>query len=207
MNFLRFLVSKSLWISILIAFALIGGLGYGILRYLNSYTDHNKEIQVIDLTGLNYNEAQEKLNILGLEALVIDTTDFNEKYPPLSVVYQEPKANISVKEGRIVYIKLNAKNYSSVKLPNLVDNTFRFALSRIENLELKKGVVRYEPHLAKDVVIQVEQDGRILKEGDKVVKNSSIDFVLGDGSLSFKPQANDSLDIFEDVAPKVDSIY
>ena len=82
----------------------------------------------------------------------------------------------------------------------------KHAIAAIEALGLQKGEIRYEPHLAKDVVIQVEQDGRILRAGDKVQKNSKIDFVVGDGLLGFQQQDTIN-DEFEDIAPAVDSIF
>ena len=208
MSLKQFLKSKSFFFSILGAFAIILIVGFGALQFLGIYTRHGDEITVPNLAKLKPEVAAQKLEELGLEMVILDTIDFNKDFPPFSVVAQDPISSSHVKEGRKVYVKINAKSFSSIRLPNLVDNTFRFALSRIEAIGLVKGEVRYEPHLAKDVVIQIEQEGRILKEGDKVLKNSKIDFVLGDGSLSYKPDPNDSLnDAFEDVAPKVDSIY
>ena len=208
MSFTQFLKSKPFFLSVLGAVIIFLILGFGALQFLSVYTQHGKEIKVPNLAKLKPEAAAQKLEELGLEMVILDTIDFNKDFPPLTVVSQDPVNSAHVKEGRKVYVKINAKNFSSVRLPNLVDNTFRFAISRIEALGLVKGEVRYEPHLAKDVVIQVEQEGRILKEGDKVLKNSKIDFVLGDGSLSFKPAATDTInDAFEDVAPKVDSIY
>lgn len=208
MSFKQFLKSKSFFLSVLGALAIIFLVGFGALQFLGIYTRHGHEITVPNLAKLTPEQAAQKLEDLGLEMVILDTIDFNKDFPPFSVVSQDPVNKAMVKGGRKVYVKINAKSFSSVRLPNLVDNTFRFALSRIEAIGLVQGEIRYEPHLAKDVVIQIEQEGRILKEGDKVLKNSKIDFVLGDGSLSFKPDPNDSLDdAFEDVAPKVDSIY
>lgn len=207
MSFKQFLKSKQFIFSVLGAVAILLVLGFLALKALDIYTRHDREIAVPNLAKLTPEEAANRLDDLGLELIVLDTVDFDKNFPPLTVVFQDPSDRGYVKAGRKIYVKINAKNYSSVRLPNLVDNTFRFAVSRIESMGLIKGEVRYEPHLAKDVVIQVEQEGRILKEGDKVLKNSRIDFVLGDGSLSFKP-ANDTLnDAFEDVAPAIDSIY
>lgn len=206
MTFIQFIKSKSLWISVAIAAIIIVGLAFISLKFLDVYTRHGQEIAVPDLAKSDPARAKLQLENMGLEMTIVDTIDFKRDFPPLSIVEQDPKATSKVKDGRTVYVKINAKNYASVTLPNLIDNTFRYAVSRVEGLGLVKGNVRYEPHLAEDVVIQIEQNGRILKEGDKVLKHSTIDFLLGDGSLSYRHR--DSINqMFEDLAPAIDSIY
>lgn len=206
MSFIQFIKSRGLWISVLAALIIMVLLAFGALKFLDSYTRHGDEIAVPDLSKIDPNKAKMQLENMGLEMVIVDTMDFNKNFPPLSILEQDPKADAKVKDGRTIYVKVNAKNYASVTLPNLVDNTFRYAVSRIQGLGLVKGNVRYEPHLAEDVVIQIEQNGRILKEGDKVLKHSTIDFLLGDGSLSYK-QRDSVSQMFEDVAPAIDSIY
>lgn len=206
MTFIQFIKSKSLWISVAIAAIIIVGLAFISLKFLDVYTRHGQEIAVPDLAKSDPARAKLQLENMGLEMTIVDTIDFKKDFPPLSIVEQDPKATSKVKDGRTVYVKINAANYASVTLPNLIDNTFRYAVSRVEGLGLVKGNVRYEPHLAEDVVIQIEQNGRILKEGDKVLKHSTIDFLLGDGSLSYRHR--DSINqMFEDLAPAIDSIY
>ena len=206
MTFIQFIKSKSLWISVAIAVIILIVIGFASLKFLDTYTRHGEEISVPNLAKTDPDRAKLQLENMGLEMIIVDTMDFNQDFPPLSIVEQDPKADAKVKDGRTIYVKINAANYASVTLPNLVDNTFRYAVSRIEGLGLIKGNVRYEPHLAEDVVIQIEQNGRVLKEGDKVLKHSTIDFLLGDGSLGYKQR--DSLDqMFEDMAPAIDSIY
>lgn len=206
MTFIQFIKSKSLWISVAIAAIIMVGLAFISLKFLDVYTRHGQEIAVPDLAKSDPARAKLQLENMGLEMTIVDTIDFKKDFPPLSIVEQDPKATSKVKDGRTVYVKINAANYASVTLPNLIDNTFRYAVSRVEGLGLVKGNVRYEPHLAEDVVIQIEQNGRILKEGDKVLKHSTIDFLLGDGSLSYRHR--DSINqMFEDLAPAIDSIY
>jgi len=208
MSFKNFIKSKQFILSFVLAFFIFISLGFLSLKFLNFYTRHGKEIKVPNLGKLKSEQAAQKLEEFDLELIVIDTVDFDKNFPPFSIVSQDPVANSSVKGGRKIYVKINAAGYSSLRLPeDLTDKTFRYAERRIQSLGLEVGKVTYEPHLAKDVVIQIEQGGRILRKGDKVTKGSTIDIVLGDGSLGFKQQ-NDSLkDAFEDVAPSLDSIF
>lgn len=206
MSLLSFIKSRQFFGSVILAVIILLVLGFIALQSLGIFTKHGDEIALPDLSKLTVEQAIDKLDEEGLELIVIDTVDFDKNFPPLTIIYQDPVVNSKVKEGRKVYVKVNAKGFSSLRLPSLTDRTLRHAIAAIEALGLQKGEIRYEPHLAKDVVIQVEQDGRILRAGDKVQKNSKIDFVVGDGLLGFQQQDTIN-DEFEDIAPAVDSIF
>ena len=79
-----------------------------------------------------------------------------------------------------------------VTLPALKDKTFRQVSANIKSLGLNEGKITYKEHIAKDVVLEVSQNGKRLKAGDKVKKNSTLDFVLGDGKELY------SADTFEE---------
>ncbi|WP_177765420.1 PASTA domain-containing protein [Flavobacterium sp. I3-2] len=207
MSLLNFIKSRQFFVSLFLAIVIFLALGFIALQSLGIFTKHGDEIALPNLTKMTIEQATEKLDQEGLKLIVLDTVDFDKNYPPLTIVYQDPIFDSKVKEGRKIYVKVNAKGFSSVRLPNLNDRTLRHAIAAIEAMGLQKGEIRYEPHLAKDVVIQVEQDGRILRAGDKVQKNSKIDFVVGDGMLGFKVEQDTINDAFEDVAPAVDSIF
>lgn len=207
MGLLNFLKSKSFFSSIIIAALIIVALGFGVLKFLDIYTRHGQQIEIPNLSKLTAEQAGTKLEELGFEIVVIDTVDFTTDVPPSTIAWQDPAPNTYVKSGRKIYVKLNAKNYSSIRLPKLENRSYRNALQNIEMLGLVKGEVTYEPDFAKDIVLRVEQDGRILREGDKVLKNSKINFVLGDGSLGYKPKVDTIDDAIEAVAPVMDSIF
>jgi hypothetical protein len=42
------------------------------------------------------------------------------------------------------------------------------------------------PNLGKDMVLEMRYKGRNIKPGDKVLKSSKIDLVLGDGKMSYE---------------------
>ncbi len=54
---------------------------------------------------------------------------------------------------------------------------------------------------AKDVVLEVKQNGKKLKAGDRILKNSKIDFVLGDGKTGFQEEELDSVNTQEILVP------
>ena len=207
MGFKAFIKSKQFIFSIIAAIVVVGILIFGSLQFLNIYTRHGKEIQVPDLKKMKAEKAMELVSENNFEIIIIDTVDFDPKYPPLTISDQDPKANAAVKEGRKIYVKINAPGYSSVRLQNLDGRTLRHSIAILESLGLVKGEVKYEPDFAKDVVLRIEQDGRILRAGDKVLRNSKIDFVLGDGMLGYKPEPDSLGEMYEDVAPAIDSIF
>lgn len=207
MGFKAFIKSKQFIFSIIAAIIVVGILIFGSLQFLNIYTRHGNEIQVPDLKKMKAEKAMELVSENNFEIIIIDTVDFDPKYPPLTISDQDPKANAAVKEGRKIYVKINASGYSSVRLPNLDGRTLRHSIAILESLGLVKGEVKYEPDFAKDVVLRIEQDGRILRAGDKVLRNSKIDFVLGDGMLGYKPEPDSLGEMYEDVAPAIDSIF
>lgn len=207
MGLFSFLKSKSFFLSIIAAVAIIVVLAFGALKFLDIYTRHGQEIEIPNLFKMSIEDAEKLLLESDFEIVVIDTVDFTTDVPPSTIAWQDPAPKTFVKSGRKIYVKVNAKNYSSIRLPKLENRSFRHALQNIEILGLVKGEVTYEADFAKDIVLRVEQDGRILREGDKVLKNSKINFVLGDGSLGYKQKVDTIDDAIEAVAPVMDSIF
>ena len=72
---------------------------------LNYFTNHGQEITIPDLSKMSVEQAEEKLNEIELDYIVLDTVDFREAFPKLTIVEQEPKAGAKVKAGRKIYLK------------------------------------------------------------------------------------------------------
>jgi hypothetical protein len=68
-------------------------------------------------------------------------------------------------------------------------------------LTLKEGKITYKTHIAKDVVLQIYQNGRRLRAGDIVKKNSTLDFVLGDGKDVYNEDTFSSEEPTDTLAP------
>ena len=110
------------------------------------------------------------------------------------MVQQDPLPGAKVKEGRKVYIKINSSGFSSVKVPDLIEKTYREAVPTLKALGLEEGTITYIPNLGKDMVLDMRYKGRSIKAGEKVLKSSKIDLVLGDGKASYEEDiANDSI--------------
>jgi beta-lactam-binding protein with PASTA domain len=181
MSLFKFLTSRTFFIQAFLALAIVVVFTFLVIQFLDFRTNHGQEIKVPDLSKMKLEIAEEKLNELDLEVFLLDTVEFNADFPPFTILEQDPKAGSLVKDGRKIYVKLNAGEFTDITIPEFKDKTFRQISSTIKSLTLKEGKITYKPHIAKDVVLQIYQNGRRLRAGDKVKKNSTLDFVLGDG--------------------------
>lgn len=208
MSLFKFLTSRTFFIQAFLALAIVVGFTFLVIQFLDFRTNHGQEIKVPDLSKMKLEIAEEKLNELDLEVFLLDTVEFNADFPPFTILEQDPKAGSLVKDGRKVYVKLNAGEFTDITIPEFKDKTFRQISSTIKSLTLKEGKITYKPHIAKDVVLQIYQDGRRLRAGDKVKKNSTLDFVLGDGKEVYNEETfsseepSDTLPPTEEVQPE-----
>ncbi|MGV7107174.1 PASTA domain-containing protein [Flavobacterium sp. U410] len=185
MSLRKFLTSKVFFIQLAIALGIIVVLVILVMNLLSFKTNHGEEIKVPDLSKMQLKIAEEKLKELDLELILLDTVDFHPDMPPFSIVEQDPKAGNSVKSGRKIYIKLNSGEYDDITIPDFKEKTYRQMSANLKSLGVQEGSKTYRKSIAKDVVLQLMQNGKKLKKGDKVKKNSKIDFVLGDGKAMF----------------------
>ena len=208
MSLFKFLTSRTFFIQAFLALAIVVGFTFLVIQFLDFRTNHGQEIKVPDLSKMKLEIAEEKLNELDLEVFLLDTVEFNADFPPFTILEQDPKAGSLVKDGRKVYVKLNAGEFTDITIPEFKDKTFRQISSTIKSLTLKEGKITYKPHIAKDVVLQIYQNGRRLRAGDKVKKNSTLDFVLGDGKEVYNEETfsseepSDTLPPVEEVQPE-----
>ncbi len=190
MSLRKFLTSKVFFIQVAIAIGIIIVLVFVIMKWLSYTTNHGEEITVPDLSKLSVQVAEEKLNALDLEYVLLDTTEYQKGYPKFSVVKQDPIAGSKVKQGRKIYIKVNSDAYRDVIMPDLIEQTLRQAEPTLLALGLELGEKTYKPYLGKDMVLEMRYNGKKLKAGDKIPKASKIDLVLGDGKVGFEEEVD-----------------
>jgi beta-lactam-binding protein with PASTA domain len=147
---------------------------------LNWYTMHGNYVAVPDVKGKSLYDAKRELEKYDLDYIVVDST-YNESQPPLSVLDQQPRKGAKVKEARKIYLTLNSSQPPSVKVPMIIDNSRRQAELILNSWGLKTGQLIYIPDMAKDAVLNIQINGKIVKPGVSVPKGTVIDLVLGDG--------------------------
>ena len=186
MSLRKYLTSGVFFAQILAAMAIVAVIAYLFFHWITYTTHHGQEITVPDLSKLSAEQAEEKLAAIDLDYIILDTVDFRPDSPKLTIVEQEPKAGAKVKEGRKIYIKINASKYTIVSVPDLIEKTYRQAVPTLEAVGLLEGTITYKPYLGKDMVLELRLNGKKLKAGDKVMKSSKIDLVLGDGKITYE---------------------
>lgn len=193
MSLRKFLTSSTFFKNLIFALVIVILFLVAFVKFLDFSTNHGEEIKVPNLSKMKLEIAEEKLDEEGLEVFLLDTVEFRPEFPPYSIVEQDPIAGSKVKDGRKIYVKLNSGGYAMVTFPDLKNKTFRQATNALRALGLIEGELKYVPDLAKDIVLEVSYNGRPVKAGDKLMKNSKIDFVLGDGKDMFTDEDLDSI--------------
>lgn len=173
---------------VLLNVIIVIALSYGIYHFvfnvwIASYTNHNKVITVPDLSNMNIVDATAELEKLGL-TYEVDSSRFDPGTKPYAVMDFYPTAESQVKEGRRIFLKSNPKTYRPVELPDLVGKSKRLAFTQLGISELKIGKILYEPDLAKDAVLKILYNGKIMKAGELLPRFATVDLVLGRGMLS-----------------------
>ena len=152
-----------------------------LVLFLRLNTRHGDFIVVPDLIGKNIQEFESQLKELDLEFIISDSGNYNPEFKINSVLDQLPKADSKVKQGRKIYITLNASDFEMVEIPKITRITVRQARKTIESLGFVFGEIEYVDDIARDEVISISHDGNELNEGDFLKRTSVIDFKLGNG--------------------------
>jgi beta-lactam-binding protein with PASTA domain len=182
MSFFQFVKTKSFWVNIGLIFVagffliLISG------ALLKSYTNHNEYITLTDLSGLTLDQVEEYLEFRKLNFEILDTNTYHENLLPLSVIRQNPDANTKIKEGRTVYLWLNASVPPMVEVPDLAGKqSLDMAKIKLQNRGLVLGNIIEKPSEDKNAVLEVLIAGKKVTEAMFVPKGTVVDLVVGGG--------------------------
>jgi len=192
MSLIQFFKSKSFFIQLAIAFVGLILFVFIVMKWLNISTNHDQKIEVPSLEKMSLLKVENKLEDLDLNFVVIDSASYNPEYPPKSVIEQSPEAGDFVKEGRKIYITLNPSGYKDVEVPNLLGKTKRQVTSQLLAIGFRISSEEIYVHdIAIDVVRGLRFEGKKLKVGDKIPKNSLITLKLGDGEGTGRYKSKD----------------
>jgi len=174
----KFLKSRAFFINLLAAVLLVAVILIVTMQVLKSYTHHGVSYTVPNFTGLSVEEAIGKAHEGNLKIEVKDSV-YNKKFSPGEILDQQPVAHSEVKENRTIFITINSVEPETVILPKLTDISYRQAQVLIDNCGLFIGKISYQPSEYNDLVLKVQQDSVAVKTGDKIIKGTSIDLVVG----------------------------
>ena len=190
MNLIKFLTSKTFFINLGIAVVVVIVAAFGVLKFLEIITQHDQVVKVPNLINVSSEQAIEQLDEIDLELVILDTIPFNSSIKPYAIVEQDPLPNDNVKNGRKIYVQINAGDYDTVKFPDIPEGTsLRQAENMLRSAHLVVGEKTYKKHEYKDVVLGLIYKGRPIMAGERIKQHSKVDLVLGDGFT--KPNAID----------------
>ncbi len=96
-----------------------------LLRWsLDSYTFHDKQIEVPSLIGLDLEETQIVTAEQKLNWEVLDSSEYNYAFGDSEVWDQYPRAGSRVKEGRAIKLTVNPVREPMIQLPDLIEKPF-----------------------------------------------------------------------------------
>lgn len=191
-DFLKKFVSniyiKNITLMLIVAALLIGL----TLFSLNRYTRHNETIEVPDLTGLQIQDAASIIKAANLRYEVVDSV-FQKGGTPGAILEQIPLSKSQVKDGRTIYLTIQAYSEPLVTIPDLEDASLRQAEALLNTLGIASiNIVQVDSDY-KDLVLGVEYKGTPLRAGQRIPKGSSITLKVGNGNGS-SPISTDSID-------------
>lgn len=189
-DFLAKVLTNPFVFNLLLAIAVAGAAIYGVLHWLDSYTRHNQAVVVPDVKGLKLEEAVAFFESNGLRYTVIDSV-FSKEVAPGSIVELVPNVGSKVKEGRIVFITINAMTSQMATIPEVEDLSFRQAYALLKARGFNAIETKYIPGDFKDLAMAVEWNGRMLHKGEHVPLTASLTLVVSSGDAEVMP--DDSL--------------
>ncbi len=175
-----FLLSRTFFYNILLLLGIGIVLFFLISALLNSYTHHGENISVPDLRGKKVASLNDILKEHNFHFKVVDSI-FDADKTPGTVLDQDPAPKSMVKENRTLYLTINAFNPPDVKMPDLVDVSYRQAEAMLQSFGLVTGDISYRSDLAKNAVLEQRYKNKVIKPGTMIPKGSAIDLILGDG--------------------------
>ncbi|MBD5322895.1 MAG: PASTA domain-containing protein [Duncaniella sp.] len=175
-------------------------IGWIAMIWLDKWTRHGDTITVPTVKSLAYDSAVSLLAGEGLKGIVADSV-FDNSTKPGTVIEQNPKGGTIVKEGREIYLTINAFSPKMVTLPTLTDISLRQARSIIEGLDIHNIIERRVPSDYKDLVLGVRYKGVRLMPGARVPVNATIELEVGEGAPELMPDTiaetdDERLDLF-----------
>ena len=171
---------KKVFLHIGIMIIVAVAIGWLAMLWLDVRTRHDDTITVPPVKTLSYGEAAAGLDQHGLVAVLSDSV-YDKSTRPGTVIDQNPKVGTIVKEGREIYLTINAFSPKMVSLPTLTDISLRQAKSILEGPEIKKVVEKRVPSDFKDLVLAVRYKGTRLSPGARVPVNATIELEVGEG--------------------------
>lgn len=197
-DFFSFRQNRYFWINILAMIAVVAVSLFATLKGIDAYTRHGEAVVVPDVKGMTVAEAGKAFGNRGLVGVVSDSTYVKGK-PAGCILDYNPAAGQKVKEGRIIYLTINAVSIPLQIVPDVADNSsLRQAEARILASGFKLDDIQYVAG-EKDWVYGVKYQGRMLSIGEKVPMGATLTLMVGSGDATLE---GDSLSVDNGTEPR-----
>jgi len=170
-----------------------------VLIWLNQYTQHGKAVEVPDVKGLSVEKAEPFFINKNLNYIVVDST-FNKNAVPGSIVETTPPVGSMVKEGRIIYLKINSYLPQLITIPDVTDISQRQALAMLRSLGFEKVEIKFVPGVYKELVLGLESREVNMEAGQRVPANTPLSLLVSSGyeDILLLENAEDSIVVSSD---------
>ncbi len=200
-DFFSFRANRYFWLNLLAMAVVLGGMMFGVMRWLDVYTRHGQAVAVPSVKGLSVRQAEDKFRSCGLACQVADSA-YHKELAPGSIIDVHPDEGQKVKEGRIIYLTINTRNIPPKAVPDVADNSsLRQAEARLLAAGFKLAAidtVRGE----KDWVYGVKYNGRLLQYDEQVPTGAALVLVVGNGDGEGYASPDDTTETVAPTEPK-----
>ena len=191
-GFLSKLIKNPIVLNLLLAVVITIAAIMGTLSWLDTYTRHNEAVVVPDVKGLTIEKAEEFFKSNNLRYNIVDSV-YSKDVAPGAIVEILPSAGSKVKEGRIVFITVNATTSQMAALPEVEDLSFRQAYALLKASGFNRVEIVYKPGEYKDLAIGVESNGILLSAGKLIPLTAPLDLLVSSGEKELPEEMNDSI--------------
>ena len=167
--------------SILAAILIVVVLLWGTFKWMAVYTKHGKAVEVPDVRGLQVQQAAPFFEKNSVQFTVVDSI-YSTQLPPGSIVETVPPSKSKVKEGRNIFVTINAVNPRQIIVPEVQDRSQREALATLRALGFSNINVEYVSAPYKDLVISLNHNNKIVQGGSRLPINSKLVLKVSNGN-------------------------
>lgn len=154
---------------------------FAVFYGLSKYTRHDELIVVPDVTSLTVEQAAVFIEKKNLRFQVIDSIHTKTQMPG-TIVEQKPAAGANVKEGRYLFLVINAYSEEKTSVPDVLDFSQRQAIALLEANGIVVSDVEYVPSEYRDLVLDVRHQGKRIPAGSRLDRGVRVTLVVGQGS-------------------------
>lgn len=149
--------------------------------YLPNTTNHGETIEVPKLNGLSINQMEQIIDAKQLRFQINDSV-YSPNLKPFTVLDQNPVGGSLVKKNRKIYLTISTQVPPKIKMPKLIDGSFKSAEITLKGYGLVLGQVKSVASPYLNLVIEQSFEGKPIESGTYLPKGSTIDLSIGDGA-------------------------